>query len=159
RRRLHGRQDPKREEEIARTIQQEALAPGSPVDVQSYTLVLKVNPATQRIDGTVRMQALSLVQGLSHLDANLYDVMAISAITTGSRSLAYTRASNVVSITLNRPYNVGQTVDLTIAYGGTPPAVGYGAFTFQTHNNGTQPIASSLSEPTYARAWWPCIDR
>src|SRR5262249_37518576 len=43
--------------------------------------------------------------------------------------------------------------------GGTPPAVGYGAFTFQTHANGTQPIVSSLSEPTYARAWWPCIDR
>jgi len=158
RRQLHGRRDPVRDEEMARALEAASLAPGAPVDVQRYTLALKVIPApAKRVEGTVRIEARSLTAGLTRLDVGLYDVMAISSIKAGVIPLAFTRASNMVAITLNRPYAAGEMVDVTITYGGTPPVVGYGSFRFLTHN-GAEPIISSLSEPTYATSWWPCID-
>jgi hypothetical protein len=159
RRLLHGRRDPVRDEEMARALEAASLAPGSPVDVERYTLALKViPPPVKRVEGTVRLEARVLTSGLTRLDVGLYDVMAIGSIRSGAVPLAYTRAANTVAITLDRAYAAGDLVDVTITYGGTPPSAGYGAFRFGTHDNGTQPIISTLSQPTYAPVWWPCID-
>jgi peptidase M1-like protein/thrombospondin type 3 repeat protein len=136
-----------------------SLAPGSPVDVESYTIDLTVTPAATRVDGSVRIQARSLVNGLSSLDVNLYDVLSVASVMRGATALPYTRGGNILHVTLDRTYADGELVDIVVNYGGTPPSVGYGAFTFGTHNGGTAPIISSLSEPTYAGAWWPCIDK
>ncbi|HKY31273.1 MAG TPA: M1 family aminopeptidase [Candidatus Polarisedimenticolia bacterium] len=158
RRRLRQEEGPAREA-LARSLQEAQLAPGAPVDVQRYTLSIKVTPPpAKRVEGTVRIEALAVAAGVSALDVGLYDVMAVSAITRGPEPLAFTRGGNLLRITLDRAYAAGETIDLTIAYGGTPPEAGYGSFTFRTHAGGSQPIISSLSEPTFAPTWWPCID-
>ncbi len=159
RRKLHGRAHPEREEALARALQAAMLAPGSPVDVQSYDLSLKVIlPPVRRVEGSVRLQARSLTSGLLTLDVGLYSVMGVTSITSGGSPLAWTRIGNTLRITLSHPHVLDEMVDLTIVYGGTPPSVGFGAFVFGTHAGGTQPMISTLSEPTYATAWWPCID-
>src|SRR5678815_1125177 len=135
-----------------------SLTAPRPVDVQRYTIDLKVIPATTRIEGTVRLQALVETAGLSALDVGLYDVLAVTSIRKGVTALGFTRGSNLLHITLDRPYALGELLDFSIDWSGTPPAAGYGAFTFRTHGATAQPIISSLSEDIYAPVWWPCID-
>src|SRR5258706_5025127 len=137
------------------------LQPGAAVDVQRYTLVLRVTPATQRVDGSVRIQALVLAPSLAALDIGLYDNMAITSLTGGGKSLSYTRGGNLVHVSLDRVYGSGETVDLTVVYGGVPVVANFGGYAFQfaTHGPTAAPIISSLSEDTFAPVWWPCIDR
>jgi len=146
-------------EEALRAHQAAQLLTPAPVDVQRYTIDLKVIPATTRLEGTVRIQAQVLTPGLTTLDVGLYDNMAITSILRGATALAYTRASNIVHITLDRAYASGEMVDITITYAGVPSSGGFGAFTFRTHGSPAQPIISSLSEDIYAPLWWSCIDR
>ena len=139
------------------------LLPPSPVDVERYTIAIKViPPPTRRVEGTVRIQARVAADPIGTLTVGLYDVMAITSIVTGGGTpLSSARANNLVTITLNRIYNPGELVDLTIAYGGTPATANFGgyAFSFRTHGTAAAPIISSLSEPDFAPVWWPCIDR
>ena len=139
------------------------LPAGAVVDVLRYTLNIKViPPPTKRVEGTVRLQALVVAPSITKLDVDLYDVMAVSSIVrTGGASLSATRAANVMHITLDRPYSSGETVDLTITYGGTPPVLGLGSdsFTFKTHGTPAVDLITSLSEPDFAPTWWPCIDQ
>jgi hypothetical protein len=145
------------------------ILPPSPVDVQRYSLNLRITLPTTlpgRVDGTVRIQAIVASQPIATLAVNLDDVLAVNSIVrTGGGALASTRASDVITVVLDRVYNPGELLDVTVAYGGTPPSVNFGggyAFSFRTHGSGLPsqgPIVSSLSEPDFAPAWWPCLDR
>lgn len=139
--------------------QEALLSPSGPVDVQRYTIDLKIIPSMTRIEGAVRIQALAQSAGLTVLDVDLYDSMAVTTILKGVTPLTFTRSSNVLHVTLDRAYAVGETVDFRISYAGTPPVVGYGSFTFLTHGSPAQPIIASLSEDVYAPTWWSCIDK
>ncbi|HKK21494.1 MAG TPA: M1 family aminopeptidase, partial [candidate division Zixibacteria bacterium] len=74
-----------------------------------------------------------------------------------STHLSYTRASNVVTVTLNQPYNTDEEFEFTIYYYGHPVEGGFQAFSFDTRLG--KQVISSLSEPYFARTWWPCKDR
>src|SRR5262245_12380758 len=137
------------------------LAP-SPVDVERYTIAIRVTPPpTQRVQGTVRMQARVAAAPIGTLVVGLYDNMAITSIdTVADTPLSWSRSSNHVTITLDRTYSPGELIDFTIAYGGTPVSANDGyAFLFTTHGSPGQLIIASLSEPDFATVWWPCIDR
>lgn len=142
----------------ARALQTAMLAPGAPVDVERYALDIAVTLLPRRLDGLVRIQARSLQDGLASLAVDLYDEMNATAVLAGPTPLVFTHLDDRVQITLDRAYDDGELIDVTIAYGGTPPNLGFGSFTFQTHGPGGSPIVSSLSEPTYAPTWWPCLD-
>ena len=138
------------------------------VDAERYSITLLVTitgATTGRIDGSVRIQARPVLDPVNTLDVNLYDVLTLSSVRkTGGALLSTTRGGNVVHVTLDRVYNPGELIDITVSYGGVPPAVNFNglAFSFQTHGSGTPgqgPIVSSLSEPDFAGAWWPCLDR
>ena len=152
--------------EEKRTLQQElnrsmtaASLSGPPVvNVEHYTINMRVSLGPNRVDGTVRLEARPIGNNLTHLNVNFYDTMQVTSILRGATPLAYSRGGNIIDVTLDRPYNAGELIDLTIAYGGTPPVRGYGSFTFGTQVGGTAPLITSLSEPTYAPTWWPCID-
>ena len=158
RRRIRGLEDGERRLAIARAVEAARLTPAAPIDVERYTLDIGVTVTTQRVDGSVRIQARSLQDGLNTLAVDLYDAMNATSVAAGATPLVYTHASDRVQITLDRAYDDGELIDVTISYGGTPPNPpgAFGALTFQTHAG--QPIVSSLSEPTFAPTWWPCID-
>ncbi|HEV8201069.1 MAG TPA: M1 family aminopeptidase [Candidatus Polarisedimenticolia bacterium] len=138
------------------------------VDVERYsiTLLVTITGATSgRVDGSVRIQARPVLDPVNTLNVNLYDVLTLSSVRkTGGALLSTTRGGNVVHVTLDRVYNPGELIDITVSYGGVPPAANFNglAFSFQTHGTGLPgqgPIVSSLSEPDFAGAWWPCLDR
>jgi peptidase M1-like protein/thrombospondin type 3 repeat protein len=140
----------------------EALLAPSPVDVERYTIAIRVQPApARRVDGTVRMQARVAAAPISTLVVGLYKDMSVTSIVTGTGTpLSSSHPDNFLTITLDRTYNPGELVDFTIAYGGKPASANGGyAFLFATHGPNNDPIISSLSEPDFATVWWPCIDR
>ena len=164
-----GAKDPPTAEErhsILRTIESPPGAPppallfaGGPadVDVERYTIDLQVFPATQTVAGTVRIEARSLVSALTRLDVDLRSELTVTGVRRGAFPAPWARVGHELQVTLDRAYTTGEAFDVTIDYNGTPPQLGFGAFTFNTHAG--EPIISSLSEPYGARAWWACIDR
>jgi hypothetical protein len=146
-------------------LDQALLLPASPVDVEHYTLAIKVAPQpVSRVDGTVRIQARVVAAGVGLLDIDLYDALAVTSVVSGAGpALSFTHAGNQIHVTLDRVYATGELIDITVTYGGTPPQVSDPLvpfpFSFKTHGTPAVPIISSLSEPTYAPTWWPCLDR
>jgi aminopeptidase N len=125
-------------------------------DVTHYKLALAFAPTTQIVSGTVTITGTSLVTGLSHIDLDFYDNMAISGIVSGATSLTFSRANNVLTVNLDHLYAVSEAWTVAITYSGHPMNVD-SSFAFTAVSGST--LMASLSEPYGARTWWPCKDR
>lgn len=128
-------------------------------DVLHYFLDLEFNESTRVVSGTVTSTVRSLVPSLTQVAYDFYDNMNIQSIRRGSTNLAYTRAANVVTITLDAPLALDAEATIAITYSGTPQSVGFGSFGWNRGGFGGGAAVWSLSEPEGARTWWPCKDR
>ena len=126
------------------------------VDALHYTLDLTFNATSKTVSGSVTGQFEALNAGLTALVLNLYDNMTVSAVTLGGSPLAFTHTGNLMTATLDRPYAIGETFEVEVAYSGSPLNTGFGSFTWSAHRG--DPIFASLSEPTYGPTWWPSVD-
>jgi aminopeptidase N len=125
-------------------------------DVAYYHLDLTLNPTTKIVSGTVRMEAEVVAGPISSVDVDLFANMTVdSVVTTAGSHLSLTHTTDVLAVTLERPYATGERFSINITYHGTPSSAA-GAFGFDIHD--TQPMIWSLSEPFGARSWWPCKD-
>jgi Peptidase family M1 domain/Peptidase M1 N-terminal domain/FlgD Ig-like domain len=143
---------------FARVAAEETRLTASQADynVAYYGLNLTMTPSTKIVSGMVRMQAQVVAGPLSTVDVDLYANMVVDGVVkTGGGSLAYTHTTDILTITLDRPYATGETFSLDITYHGTPSSAA-GAFGFETHAG--LDLIWSLSEPFGARSWWPCKD-
>lgn len=66
-------------------------------------------------------------------------------------------AADQVLVDLTPFLAAGSTVVIEVSYHGTPVEQGFGSFVVDEHL-GT-PVIQTVSQPIYARTWWPCIDR
>ncbi len=128
----------------------------SDLDVDRYAIDLQVLPSTQTVSGSVRIEARSLVTGLTQVGIDLRNELTVTAVRSAGLPATFTRPTHKVMVTLDRPYDPGETFEVEIDYHGPPTSMGI-AFRFDTHAG--QPIIQSLSEPYGAKAWWPCVDR
>jgi len=130
------------------------------VDIQHYFLVLEFIPSTRRVAGSVTIIAKSLVNGTQHLVLDLMANMTVTAVRLGLTNYAYTRPGDLIDVTLDRPYNAGETFQVQVVYNGIPDAIGFGSISWQKSNvSALGSAVSTLSEPDGARTWWPCKDR
>jgi len=136
----------------------EALANQWEFDVIYYGLDLKIDVPTEIIYGAVTMLAKSKVASLNTVSLDLYDNMTVDSIKMGIINLSYTHSTDLINITLNRTYTLDENFLLTVYYHGHPVEGGFQAFDFSYHGSPSVPIISSLSEPYFARTWWPCKD-
>ncbi|MCJ7497302.1 MAG: dockerin type I domain-containing protein [candidate division Zixibacteria bacterium] len=127
-------------------------------DAIYYGLDLKIDVSTEIIYGAVTMQAKSKVTSLNTVALDLYDNMIADSIKMGTTNLSYTHSTDLINITLNRTYALDENFLLTVYYHGHPVEGGFQAFDFSYHGSPSMPIISSLSEPYFARTWWPCKD-
>ena len=143
------------------TPQQEAAASSQDdVNITHYLLDLTFDPSARTVSGSVTVSGTSLVSGFQHLVLDLYDNMAVSSVSRGSTSLAYTHSGNLLDITLDRAFNAGESFDVKVSYSGSPQSTGFGSFGWNKYLYGLGgDMAWSLSEPDGARTWWPCKDR
>jgi aminopeptidase N len=143
----------------AQQLLQRSAIPAAPqinygYDAVFYHLQLKIFPAAREIEGNLLMEAKSETAGLATVPLDLYASMQIFGI--GENAASFSRSGNVLNLTLNRTYQAGEKFRVAVQYRGQPEAGGFGAFTFREHSG--MPIIASLSEPYFARLWWPCKD-
>jgi aminopeptidase N len=126
-------------------------------DVGFYDIFMRVNDTTQIVYGAVRMVATIVEPSVSQIQLDFFDNMTIDSCVGPPGNYAYSRASNVVTVTLDKMYNPGAKITVVIGYHGHPTEGGFQAFSFRTRSG--KKVIASLSEPYYARTWWPCKDR
>lgn len=126
-------------------------------DVQFYDIFIRVNDTTEIIYGIVKFVALTAEDGVTEIQIDFYDNMTVDSIVSPSGALSYSRANNVVTVTLDDIYNTGQQFEFDFYYHGHPSEGGFQAFAFDTRLG--KKVISTLSEPYFARTWWPCKDR
>jgi aminopeptidase N len=152
---LHHVQEAEIKSRLARWMMFEASRQdASGYDVSFYHLQLAVRPDTRTITGTLIMEARVEAEPLAEVRLDLYENMAVTLV--GEAATSYSRDGNVLTLSLQRPYLPGESFRVRIDYRGTPASTGFASFTFQQHSAG--PIIASLSEPYFARTWWPCKD-
>ena len=135
-------------------------------DVTFYDLNLRVQPDAQRIDGAVTVHATAtapLEQFVLNLDRLLQVRTVAQQNDGGRRALSFERRadSNQVWIDLPRTVEAGETVQLTVAYGGKPREAPNppwdGGFTWAETPDGAPWIATSC-QTIGADVWWPVKD-
>jgi aminopeptidase N len=135
------------EVEAAKTANQDQF------DVRSYGLDLTLNPTTHQLTGTVTTTAEVTGTAIATLDLNLDGGLAVSGATSGGAPTTYSHVGALLTVSLDRTYNPGETVVVAVSYSGDPSG---GSFGWSTYSG--QPMIWTLSEPYGAREWWPCKD-
>jgi len=131
-------------------------------DVQHYFLDIEIIPemafgdfSAVRIEGTSTIDVHAAVDGLDVFHVDLRDNLTVTDV-TGDVS-AWTHVNDVIEITLDQTYNTGEAFQVTVAYEGYPQTDGFGAFRWWTR--GDNLVIGTLSEPFFARYWWPGKDQ
>jgi aminopeptidase N len=123
-------------------------------DAGFYHLQIKILLDTREIEGTLLMEATSEGAGLTTVPLDLHAGMQVLSV--GEDAVSFTHSGKDLFLTLKRAVQRGEKFRVSVSYRGQPQSGGFGAFTFNTHSGA--PIIASLSEPYFARLWWPCKD-
>jgi len=126
-------------------------------DVLFYDVKLRVNDTTEILFGVVKTVAAAAVDNVSQVQVDFHVAMIVDSVKAPSGILSFSRAGDVVTVTLDGVRNSGEQFEMVFYYHGHPTEGGFQGFSFD-YRNGT-PMISSLSEPYFARSWWPCKDR
>jgi aminopeptidase N len=144
---------------VSKRIRLEGTLAEGDYDAKYYKLDLNLNDTTQIISGSIYMYAQALINGFNVVELNFFDnpQMSIDSVKTNGVLLSFSWASDIIHITLDRPYNQ-EPFDVTVYYHGHPLEGGLGSFAWSSHGSPSVPVISTLSEPYFAQSWWPCKD-
>ncbi|MCP4709793.1 MAG: M1 family metallopeptidase, partial [Planctomycetes bacterium] len=127
-------------------------------DVTYYELDLRIDDVAEIIYGRVTMRARALVDGFYQPILDFQAPMDIDSVyQNGVHTDSWDHSSDLLTIDLASSVNTGEEFEVTVVYHGDPIEVVIDVFYFSRHE-GT-PVISTLSEPFFARTWWPCKDR
>ncbi|MEZ4387112.1 MAG: M1 family aminopeptidase [Candidatus Krumholzibacteriia bacterium] len=133
--------------EALRTVNQDQY------DVTHYDLDLTLSPGTATLSGTAAATVTVVGTPIATVDLDLRSNMAVSSATVGGAATTFTRAGHLVAVDLDRTYDPGESVTVSVTYSGNPAGEYFGWDSF-----GGQTMIWTLSEPFGARSWWPCKD-
>ena len=137
-------------------------------DALFYRINLNLDFDNSEIDGWVYLRGKSLINGLSFIDLDLtsyfgdplHYLLVDSVKVSGISNPSHLQMPNYVRVYFQPyTYDYGDTFKVTTYYHGKPeyrPILQEG-FDFGSHDG--VGIAFNMSEPIYARDWWPCKDR
>jgi aminopeptidase N len=126
----------------------------NPAHVSHYALDLGFDPAHSAISGTVALSMVFRKADALTIDVDLSHGYAVSEVLVGGKSMKFSHDKDVVEIQLEKPTKVGQRLELSLKYSGTPSKDG--SFLFGTHEG--IPMIASNGLPYSARDWWPSLD-
>ena len=143
------------------------------VDVLSYDLDLRLDPAPAALSGQVELAGSvaiglrALRAGVDTLVLDLVPQLACDAVTRGGAALGFARAGEEPRIAVPGGLATAAPETLVVAWHGRPPRHGnlYAGLLNRRDDGGTPtdpaddvPVMASISEPWSAHAWWPCKD-
>ena len=130
-------------------------------DVTNYFLDMEIIPEYSGSDVTaVRVEAVNTVDaqaaadGLTTFTLDLRDNLTVNSVTGNVGG--WSRVGHTIEITLDQTYDTGESFQVIVDYEGYPSSSGFGAFDWWMRNDNL--VIATLSEPFYARYWWPCKD-
>jgi len=126
-------------------------------DVISYRLEIDLYPDQQFLQGSVTLKGRSLINGLQHIEIDLYNNLTVSSVDQEGNPLNFQHDKDMLDIDLVSPLTVQDHFSLTIHYQGNPQESTYRSFGWSIHNT-DKPVIWTLSEPYGSPAWWPCKD-
>ena len=127
-------------------------------DVNYYDIDIEVDIDAELIYGFVEVHILPVVGDLESIQLDFVSGMTVDSVYLNGAT--FNHFSDILSITLDGSYSVGEALAVGIQYHGHPVENGFQAFKFgyQFNNSQQAPMISTLSEPYGARTWWPCKD-
>ena len=129
-------------------------------DALYYELTFQITPSPPYLTATVRGLFRSQINGLQSLTLDFdsrEDITPWDTVGVSGPVAAWHLSSGQLSIQLDTLLNSGDTVSITVHYAGLPRQAGFQGFAIEAYAPGDT-IISTLSEPYYARTWWPCKD-
>lgn len=123
-------------------------------EVKYYRLNLNIDPDESNLYGSVVVQGLSQIAELDSIVLTLNMSMQVDSVAGNIHS--WQRDDDLIIIRLNSPVGLEAPFSLEVFYRGNPQAGGFGGFGFDEQDD--EPVIWSLSEPYFARNWWPCKD-
>ncbi|HUV31323.1 MAG TPA: M1 family aminopeptidase [Acidobacteriota bacterium] len=126
-------------------------------DVLRYDIYIRVDDTLEILHGAVGFVARATESAVSEVEVDLFSDMAVDSIVSLAGVLGYGRTGDVITVVLDRSYDIDEEFEFTIHYNGHPVEGGLQAFAFDWRAG--RKVIASLSEPYFARSWWPCKDR
>jgi len=137
------------------------LEADSDTNVIHYFLDLEIIPeyvgtivTAVRLQGRSTIYLKPTIDGLTIFTVDLHSNLTVNAVSGDVAS--WSRVGNTIEIQLDRPYDACEMVQVAVDYEGYPQTAGFGAFRWWLR--GGNLVVATLSEPFYARYWWPCKD-
>ena len=124
-------------------------------DVTYYKLDLKFDRVNAMLRGNVAMSA-DVVAPLAICEIDCFWMLQIDSVRVNDVRSTYNRDDLVVRVNLGRSFQAGEKFTVTTFYHANEDEVNWWGLHFTTYDN--KPIIGNLSEPFYARSWWPCKD-
>lgn len=146
---------------LQRAVQGAASLPrgGSPdqekYDVTYYNLDLKFDRANALLVGDVAMSA-SVTAPLTLCEIDLFWLLQVDSVKVNGAFATFSRDFLVFRVDLGRTYQAGEKFTVRTYYHATENDINWWGLHYTTYDN--KPIIGNLSEPYYARSWWPCKD-
>ncbi len=125
------------------------------MDAVYYDLDIEIDYPAHTVEGTLLARLRVDVAEIDQADLDLAEGMTVYGVTQNGSPVSFTHLDEIITVDLDGTYYQDDLVEITVSYGGTPPA-SYGAFGFDYHQGET--VVWTLSEPFGARSWWPCDD-
>ncbi len=123
--------------------------------VVSYDLDLRYKVATNRLDGTAVIRAMS-VQGLSSFSLDLVRLRASRVRVNDSKRTRFTQSATKLTVTPEEPIGLGELFSVEIHYSGSPAPrrSPWGLVGWEELTDGV----IVASQPSGAPTWFPCND-
>ena len=123
-------------------------------DAGFYGIDLEIDIPSETIAGRVTVRGRSLRDEFVEVVLDLLSPLKVDRVWGDAAD--FRQVNDKLIVQLQAPIDSGGVFDFGVAYGGNPVAGGLKGFTFAYHNN--VPIVSTLSQPYFARGWFPCKD-
>lgn len=122
-------------------------------DILQNNLRIKIVPNEKYLIGSVNTKLL-ILENTDRIVLNLDDNLEITKV-NGTRGYKnFSHLGNVVEIYFEESLEPQDSIDITIEYHGHPREIGLAGFDFVEGTNRFY----TLSEPNFAKTWWPCKD-
>lgn len=124
------------------------------IDILNYQLFIELFPNKKTIKGLININGILLNQ-TNKIVLNFYDNYKINKLKLNNDEVAYEYKSDKIIIENFNKLN--NEFLLSIDFEGSPSTTGWGAFNFDKFRN--KNYVTTVNEPIFASAWFPCNDR
>ncbi len=129
-------------------------------DVLKYDISIEVFPSSEMLVCTTGVEFVPEITGLDGIRLDLVD-LTVDSVWDNTGSLSWSQLADSVFIDLSSPVNLSDTVEVFIAYSGTPwnegPG-GFGGFWFKTYVFYQMGVGVYTDPPSMGRMIFPCWD-